>query len=731
MIFCEICKGSRFSTTIVADVTTLNFNLLFEIGFCIGLGLPVIPVRDTTYIASKREFEEIGLLDTIGYLDFKNAEELENAVLQNIPGSVVPKPPVKVFSEGPLYVLKGHIDTEGAVKLMSTLKKSALKFRTYDPIETPRLSLHEARKQISGSLGVVAHLLSPHRQGSKIHNARCALLCGVAMAENRVVIMLQEELVQQPIDYRDVVKSYQLPDQVPVLLERFIRGVVQHMQPPVTVQARLPEKLLEKVDLGDTAAENEIAGLGSYFVPTGQFNQAKHGHSRIVVGRKGTGKTAIFYEIRNSLSRSRSRLILDLKPEGHQFTKLREAVLSHLSPGLQEHTMAAFWNYILLAELAHKIVENDISYSQRDPERYHRYLQLKQIYEEHNLASEDDLSQRLLRQVDRISERFGEAGDIKLDSRITELIYGGDIHRLDKAVSEYLQEKQEVWLLMDNLDKGWPTRGTTSEDILIVRALLEATRKLQRQLEARGVEFKCLVFLRTDIFEHLIHETPDKGKDTAIRLDWDDPETFQEIVRKRIQASTGLKGNFREIWPILFDSHIGTEDSFSYILDRTLMRPRDLLTFLQRAIEVAVNRGHSKVTVDDILQAEKSYSEDMVLTTAFEIADTQPAFGDVLYVFQGSNRILSKLQLENLLQKKVGIGEAEVEKVIELLLWFGFLGVTGAELGDAKYSYEVRYNLRRLLHPIEQGEARFVLHPGFRAALQAEVSASQLDMPIG
>ena len=51
MIFCEVCKASRFATAVVADVTTLNFNLLFEIGFCIGLGKPVIPIRDTTYIA--------------------------------------------------------------------------------------------------------------------------------------------------------------------------------------------------------------------------------------------------------------------------------------------------------------------------------------------------------------------------------------------------------------------------------------------------------------------------------------------------------------------------------------------------------------------------------------------------------------------------------------------------------------------------------------------------------
>jgi len=36
VIFCEICKQCRRSKNIVVDVTTLNFNLLFEIGFGCG-----------------------------------------------------------------------------------------------------------------------------------------------------------------------------------------------------------------------------------------------------------------------------------------------------------------------------------------------------------------------------------------------------------------------------------------------------------------------------------------------------------------------------------------------------------------------------------------------------------------------------------------------------------------------------------------------------------------------
>ena len=685
IIFCEVCKASRFAGTVVADVTTLNFNLLFEIGFSIGLGRPVIPIRDTTYIVSKRDFDELGLLDTLGYLDFRNAEELASSLPIRLPGAAFPVPLVKEYKETPLYVLKGPINTEGAVQLMSTLKKSGFRFRAYDPVETPRLTLHEARKQISGSVGVIAHLLSPNRQGSTRHNALCALLGGIAMAEGKVVAMLQEETVQQPIDYRDVVKSYLVPSDIPRILEGTIKRIVEHMQVTAPSTGRRAEKVLERLDLGDTAAENEIAGLRNYFVPTGQFTQAKQGHARLVVGRKGTGKTAIFYEVRNSLGRNRSRVILDLKPEGHQFTKLREAVLSQLSPGLQEHTMTGFWNYILLTELAHKILSTEAGWASNDPARHKCFKNLEEIYASHGIDSEGDLSQRLLRQVNRLTERFGDAGDLQTREKITEWLYAGDIRTLDKAVSDYVREKDAVWLLIDNLDKGWPIHGTTPADIMIVRALLDATRKLQRQLEENDVDFRCLVFIRTDIYEHLVQQTPDKGKDTAIRLDWDDPGVFQEIVRKRINASTDMQGTFREIWPVLFDSHIGTEDSFNYILERTLMRPRDLLTFLHRATEVAVNRGHGKVSSDDIIQAEKSYSEDMVLVTAYEIGDTYPQFTDLLYAFQGVSRTLSRSEMEVILGK-AGIKAPDMQKAVELLLWYGFLGTAGITSDEDKYS---------------------------------------------
>jgi hypothetical protein len=132
IIFTEICKSMRFSSSVVADVTTLNFNVLFEIGFTIGLGLPVIPIRDTSYIQDKRLFDDLGILDTLGYVDFENKEDLITKLHDNLPGAPFISVRREVSRESPLYILKSPINTEGAIQLMATINKSPLHYRTYD-----------------------------------------------------------------------------------------------------------------------------------------------------------------------------------------------------------------------------------------------------------------------------------------------------------------------------------------------------------------------------------------------------------------------------------------------------------------------------------------------------------------------------------------------------------------------------------------------------------------------
>ena len=715
IIFCEICKAARFSSLIIADVTTLNLNVLFEIGYCIGLGLPVLPIRDTTYKRDKKVFDELGILDTLGYTDFHNANELAASIKKHLKSKISILTEQETNRNQPLYLVKSPIDTDGSIKLLSCLKKSALKFRTFDPRETVRLSLYEAEKQTSTSLGVIAYLLNPEREGSIVHNARCSFVAGLAMADGKRVLMLQEGDVSHPIDYRDVVQSYKIIEQIPRIVAPLFKQIITLFQELSPLTKKVPLKRLEQVDLGDLAAENEIRLLPSYFVPTGQYHEARHGHARLVIGRKGSGKTAIFYKIRDDYVNRKTYLVLDLKPEGHQFTKLREAVLCKLSPGLQEHTMTAFWNYLILEEMAYKIIEDEVYLAYRDPKFRERYEQVIVAYGEDTKSEQGDFSERLLALVDSINERQKDIGCIRGTPEVTQLVYGKDIRDLQKVLNNYLSLKDGVWILIDNLDKGWPVRGATSEDIMILRCLLEATRKIQRQCEKNNIEFKIIIFIRNDIYEHLLSEIPDKGKDTVISLDWDDPEIFREIIKLRLKTGTGVEGSFDEIWRIFFDSHINAEDSFGYMLNRTLMRPREIIRFARKAIEAAINRNHERVLEEDIIYAEIRYSEDCIQDLMFELKDIKPKYQDILYNFFYCKPRLSYSDLESLIKKDV-VEDSEVQKIIELLVWFGFLGVIiGSE--ETKYSYQVQYNIRKL---IIDNQSFFEIHPCFRRGLECK-----------
>lgn len=274
--------------------------------------------------------------------------------------------------------------------------------------------------------------------------------------------------------------------------------------------------------------------------------------------------------------------------------------------------------------------------------------------------------------------------------------------------------KRDVWLLFDNLDKGWPVRGAQPEDILLLRCLLEATRKLQRQFESRSVEVHSVVFIRNDIYEHLILEPADRGKDTPAILDWNDPELFKDILRRRIGQSTGLiDQTFEDLWALFFDLQVRGQASFDYILSRTLMRPREVLRFVRDCVNVAINRNHERVSEQDVLRAEISYSEDALVDMSLELKDVKPQYADVPYAFIGSSIVLSRTQVDEKLREG-GVKDEEIEEVVEMLLWFGFLGIYLRE-DDERYAYQFEHNVKRMLSGM--GAFAYSIHPAFRAVL--------------
>jgi hypothetical protein len=398
---------------------------------------------------------------------------------------------------------------------------------------------------------------------------------------------------------------------------------------------------------------------------------------------------------------------------------LRERLLNFLSLGVQEHVLTAFWNYILLVELASKIIDTDGRYMHRDVNRMQLYDKLALITGTDPETEQGDFSERLLTLVERMLERKQEIESIESPGEIARLIYEKDIHELQDTLTKYIVYKDGIWILIDNLDKSWPVNGATNEDILIIRSLMEATRKLQRQLSRNEIECRAIVFIRNDVYEHLLGETPDKGKDTAVVLDWTDEEAFKSLVHRRMMASTKIERPFSEMWSMFFESYIKGEHSFAYILRRTMMRPRDLIGFLRQCVSVAVNRGNSKVLEADILQAEKQYSEDQLQALFDELRDINSEFAELPYAFIGSAVTMTRTILEAKIQEfKIPLSSAK--EAIEILLWFGFFGIVDAE-GEEKYAHMYQYGVKRMLREANE-RTSFVIHPAFRSVLVCEPS---------
>lgn len=719
VIFCEICKAMRGSKLIVANITDMNFNVLFEMGYAIGLHKPVLPIRDSTYETQKRQFDEIGIFDTLGYESFTNRVNLTELVRKNreLTHPMLMQPALD--KNQPIYLIRSPIDTDGSLKLLTSLKKSWFRFRTFDSRETPRLSFHDAYKQTMSSVSVVAQLIDPGRVGALVHNARVAFVCGMALAAGKHVLMFQEGGTAQPIDYRDLIIPYTDASEIPYYVQNILlKETADTLQSIDETHVPLPAGLLERVDLGDAAAENEIRALNTYFVKTPQFQQTRQGHARIVIGRKGAGKTALFYGIRSQFSPKGKKIILDLKPEGHQFTRLREIVLSKLTEGLQLHTLTAFWHYLLLLEITKKVIDKERFIAYQKPNLLAKLNELESLYEK-QLNAKGDFSERLMTLIDRLVDYFPDKDLEKIStSDITNAIYSTDIGKLSRILFDHLQEFDGLWILFDNIDKGFPAHGLQKPDVLIIRCLLEATRKLQASMGMHNIECDTTIFIRKDVFDHLVDLTPDRGKETHVNLDWSDIELIKELLLKRFRYKVPeLNGSFEEVWSRLFDPNVGGESSFYYLLSRTFLRPRDILNNVRKCIQVAVSRSHTRVNEADILSAESQFSSDMLDELRFEIRDIYPDIPDFVLSFLNVTAPMSEDDVYRRL-KEAHVPDDQLVQVKNILLWFSFLGVHSSD--EDNYAYQFLYDSAKLDAKNRSkgiSETYYSIHPGFRVAL--------------
>lgn len=698
---------------LVADLTYVNDNVTYELGYAIGAGKDIRLIRN--YSVPIDDLKQIGLLDTLLRDEFKTRHDLEER-LKNRPA---PKnkwinSPANVRQ--PIYVLAPPSATQFSTRLFSAIKKKArFKFRSFKAWEIGRLTAQEAWEQVSASYGVIVTWAPGTDLDARRNNQRAALIFGMACGLNVPALLVAHEKADLPSDLQTLATRFMSDTELADICEEF-RDQVHDAINSCQLEQRLPYLLLDGIHCGDPAAENEQDHLKNYFLETEEFKQTLRGDVNLVVGRKGSGKSAIFLQVRDRIRANKNNIVVDLNPDGYQLIKFKEIIVQLQQLGTRKEFIEAFWEYVLWLEIAYKILEKDARVAMRDSSLAQRYDRLKSLFIARVDTGTGDFSERLRLLTDMISDRFQEKvaqsnlGDIR-SSKVLEVIYGTDIAQIRDEILSYLKLKGTVLFLFDNLDRMRTSAGFDEDDALLILGLVESMQAISKNFRRNKFDFNWVVFIRSDVYHFVVNKMADYGKHNLRSLDWSDREVLKRLLQRRIESSVNDDSQtWDQLWGSISVPTVRDQDVFDFIIDASLMRPRYIIKIFESAKRRAINMGHQKIEEADYEAALEelgwTVSEDLNL----ELRDIIQSAAPLLYDIGQLEGACGLPELRDAIAKRVGATDL-VERVIDVLLWGGAIGIS-PDSGTSTHIYDCGYKLSFLRSLIDcNPHLEIRLHP--------------------
>lgn len=697
--------------SIVADISEPNHNVTYEVGLALGMAKPLRLVRSQSKDWSK--VQEIGLLHNIGHDSYSNQSTLKS-ILEKGPPATAPWRHPRKNREAPIYFLQPSTASAVNSRVASGIKKIVRKrFRSFNPREIDRLTASEAFSQVAASLGIIATWHSDAEPESFRQNQRAAFAIGLARGLGLPFLLLAPEGLHLPLDLDEIASRYNKTTDV----DGHLRGLKEELEEfeEDFVEAReLEDNLLDSVSCGDPTAENEAATLSDYFLQTEQYRLAYRGELNVILGRKGSGKSAIFLQVRDNIRVKKENIVVDLAPENYQLLKLKEFVLEKLALGTRKEFISAFWEYIVLLEITYKLLEKDQKRAKYDSQLQERYRRLESAYNSRVDTGSGDFSERLTRLADRIVERFKhrESADQSTlsSSKVLEIVYGAEIRTLRDEINAYLKIKGVVVFLFDNIDRFWSQAGFDSVDALIIVGLIEALQEVKKRFARVKTDFDWVTFIRSDVFEFVVKAMADYGKVPVASVEWNDEQLLLSLLEHRVMSHfTGKSVNWPDLWKTVSVAAVRGTPTLHFLSESSLMRPRYLIRLFETARRRAVTLRRSKIEEEDYLKAREELGWQVWEDVSHELFDIVPEAEDLLYDLTtlGSQTSLADLKLA--IEKKVD-GD-KVDAVIDVLVWSGCIGVVGPKgptyIADCGFR---RPFIRSLMEQAAAGKS-ILLHP--------------------
>lgn len=198
---------------------------------------------------------------------------------------------------------------------------------------------------------------------------------------------------------------------------------------------------------------------------------------------------------------------------------------------------------------------------------------------------------------------------VKRCQYVVDQVQANDLSGLVDLIDACLDDDQQrYYVLVDKLDDNWVDNAYKAA---LVRGLLRSVRAFQK---VRGA--KIIVGLRNDLLERIFEDDNltaqrEKFESLFYYLQWKKEklilaldERVNKLVRSRYSASQCV--SHRDVMVGSLGKKGGGPSAVDYVVERTLMRPRDLISYFNFCIREA--GAVPQISAEIIKRAERPYS---------------------------------------------------------------------------------------------------------------------------
>ena len=481
---------------------------------------------------------------------------------------------------------------------------------------------------------------------------------------------------------------------------------------------------LSKVSFGAPAAERDIAqGLADYFVESAAFQRVVEGSKNILLGNRGTGKSAIF-KVLAQRQKEAGAVVIELTPEDYSYEMLSSTMaLESEGSWAKLGAYAVAWKYLIYILVMKGVTEQGPRLKRGDAADIYRYLR------DNHAGQQGSPIGSLISYLKRMEGVKIGAYEAAAKTRELQQLYQLDEIKPLLIPLRKVLEGKKVFVLVDELDRGWDA----SED---ARSFVAGLFQACISINDLSPHLRVYMSLRQELYDSIpeLYEDAQKYRDLLEVISWDE-KTLLKLIAKRIRYSVPELRDTSDLdaWTAVFAETLKYRQnkSFNYMVDRTLYRPREIIQFCTQSVDLA-DEGSEELPIDYgvISVAEVAYSDERAKDIAAEYRFQYPGLISVFETFRGRVYTIGREALENLcLELALGelvvdedarswILDADPEKLIDVLWRVGFVraravgGIKGRRRSGSEYlgAHQVaNLNLQAL--------TRFQVHPMFRAYL--------------